>query len=196
MGMVARIVAVTPSANSWFVDHWAPTSPHGADMAKLSSSLGSILRAELDGAQAQTGAGAAQFLLAALGRTVARTIGDGVLSVDVDAGESSAEGVAVPCASEREVSAFELLAAVRRALAAGGAAPRPTDVYFACGAARAAGDRHRLEVYTRLDSELSDTIVVDWWYDTRSFDAATVDELAEQFPLALIELTSEGAVGG
>ena len=51
-------------------------------------------------------------------------------------------------------------------------------------------------MHTRLDSELSDTIVVDWWYDTRSFDAATVDELAEQFPLALIELTSEGAVAG
>ena len=32
---------------------------------------------------------------------------------------------------------------------------------------------------------------LDWWYDTRSFDAYTVEELAEQLPLALIELTSE-----
>lgn len=196
MGMVAPFLAVTPSAASWFVDHWTPTPPHRADMAKLSSSLGSVLRAELVGAQRETGCSAAQILLAALGRTVARTIGDGVLTVDVDAGESTADGVAVPCASEREVSAFELLAAIRRALAAGGAAPTPTDVYFAYGAATIAEDRHRLEVHTRLDAEPADTIVVDWWYDTRSFDAATVDELAEQFPLALIELTSEGGFGG
>src|SRR4051794_3369293 len=31
----------------------------------------------------------------------------------------------------------------------------------------------------------------DWWYDTRSFDAYTVEELTEQLPIALIELTSE-----
>jgi hypothetical protein len=35
---------------------------------------------------------------------------------------------------------------------------------------------------------------LDWWYDNRRFDDYTVAELAEQFPLALIELTSE-AVG-
>ena len=34
-------------------------------------------------------------------------------------------------------------------------------------------------------------VQLDWWYDTRSFDAYTVEELAEQFPLALIEMTSE-----
>ena len=34
-------------------------------------------------------------------------------------------------------------------------------------------------------------VQLDWWYDTRSFDSYTVEELAEQFPLALIELTSE-----
>ena len=32
---------------------------------------------------------------------------------------------------------------------------------------------------------------LDWWYDTRSFDAYTVEEFTEQLPLALIELTSE-----
>jgi hypothetical protein len=34
-------------------------------------------------------------------------------------------------------------------------------------------------------------IALDWWFDTRSFDPYTVRELSEQFPLALIELTSE-----
>jgi hypothetical protein len=32
---------------------------------------------------------------------------------------------------------------------------------------------------------------VDWWFDTLRFDRATVQELAEQFPFALIGLTSE-----
>ena len=36
-----------------------------------------------------------------------------------------------------------------------------------------------------------DLVQLDWWYDTRSFDRHTVEELAEQLPLALIELTSE-----
>ena len=36
-----------------------------------------------------------------------------------------------------------------------------------------------------------DVVQLDWWYDTRSFDPYTVEELAEQLPLALIELTSE-----
>ena len=36
---------------------------------------------------------------------------------------------------------------------------------------------------------------LDWWYDIRSFDRSTVEELAGQFPLALIELTSDGAAG-
>ncbi len=36
-----------------------------------------------------------------------------------------------------------------------------------------------------------DLVQLDWWYDTRSFDPYTVEELAEQLPLALIELTSE-----
>jgi phthiocerol/phenolphthiocerol synthesis type-I polyketide synthase E len=35
-------------------------------------------------------------------------------------------------------------------------------------------------------------VQMDWWYDTRRLDRHTVEELTEQFPLALIELTSEG----
>jgi phthiocerol/phenolphthiocerol synthesis type-I polyketide synthase E len=36
-----------------------------------------------------------------------------------------------------------------------------------------------------------DVLQLDWWYDSRRLDRVTVEELAEQFPLALIELTSE-----
>jgi hypothetical protein len=34
---------------------------------------------------------------------------------------------------------------------------------------------------------------LDWWYDTTRFDRYTVEELAEQFPLALFEMTSDAA---
>ena len=37
-------------------------------------------------------------------------------------------------------------------------------------------------------------LCLEWWYDSRRFDEYSVVELAEQFPLSLIELTSE-AVG-
>ena len=33
----------------------------------------------------------------------------------------------------------------------------------------------------------------DWWYDASRFERYTVEELAEQFPLALIEMTSDAA---
>ncbi len=42
-----------------------------------------------------------------------------------------------------------------------------------------------------------DAMQMDWWYDTRRLDACTVEELAGQFRLGLISLTSEaGAVEG
>ena len=53
---------------------------------------------------------------------------------------------------------------------------------------RAGGCGHALE----LRAYRADGVVqLDWWFDARSFEAYTVEELAEQFPLALIELTSE-----
>ena len=34
---------------------------------------------------------------------------------------------------------------------------------------------------------------LDWWYDTGRFDHYTVEELSEQFPLALFDMTSDAA---
>jgi hypothetical protein len=47
---------------------------------------------------------------------------------------------------------------------------------------------HVLELRAYRDG---DVIALDWWFDGRSFEPYTVQELSEQFPLALIELTSE-----
>jgi hypothetical protein len=47
---------------------------------------------------------------------------------------------------------------------------------------------HALELRAYRDSGV---MHVDWWFDSSRFDRATIQELAEQFPFALIELTSE-----
>ena len=65
-----------------------------------------------------------------------------------------------------------------------------SDVLFAYGDAeldRTVGTLLELHAHRRDGV----SCVLDWWYDTRSFEPYTVEELAEQFPYALIELTSE-----
>ena len=34
---------------------------------------------------------------------------------------------------------------------------------------------------------------IDWFYDASRFDAYSIEEMAEQFPLAVIEITSDAA---
>jgi hypothetical protein len=47
---------------------------------------------------------------------------------------------------------------------------------------------HVLEVRVRRTNDL---VQMDWWYDARRLDRYTVEEMTEQFPLALINLTSD-----
>ena len=49
---------------------------------------------------------------------------------------------------------------------------------------------HALEVRIYRTAGL---LHVDWWYDTSRFDPYTIEELTEQFPLALFEMTSDAA---
>ena len=171
------------------VDHESIEAPQTADLAKLSAPLNSTLTGELDGAQWYLGVAAEEILLAALGLTIARTIGEGVVTVDV-----AGHGGAVPlaCTSAGLATATESLSAVHRTLAAGSAGPKlaaqpPSEIYFSYLGTEP-GLRHTLELRAyRAD----DLVQLDWWYDTRSFDRQTIEELAEQLPLALIELTSE-----
>jgi hypothetical protein len=145
-----------------------------------------------------------ELLLAALGRTVARTIGEGVVAVDV-----ARDGRAVPgaiylyCAGERQMDATEVVRLVHSTLAADAddrylgsadAAAVPAEVLFRYVGTTPARSRiaplpgHALELRAYRDNGV---MHVDWWFDTSRFDRATVQELAEQFPFALIELTSE-----
>ncbi len=53
---------------------------------------------------------------------------------------------------------------------------------------RAEQSDHPLALHIHRDTET--TMHLDWRFDSRRFDHCTVEELAEQFPLALIEVTS------
>lgn len=171
------------------VDHATLEAPQTEDLAKLSAPLNRTLTGELDGAEWYLGVAAEEILFAALGLTIARTIGEGVVTVDV-----AGHGGAVPlaCTSAGLATATESLRAVHRTLAAGSTAPKPaaqppSEIYFSYLGTEP-GRRHSLELRAYREDDL---VQLDWWYDTRSFDRHTVEELAEQLPLALIELTSE-----
>jgi phthiocerol/phenolphthiocerol synthesis type-I polyketide synthase E len=139
--------------------------------------------------------------------------------------------VAVPCVTDRNATASEVLSAVHRTLAAVPhhgighgllryfhgptalqlAARRPSEIFFSYlgtlrqppsnqahvlfdidgpmpGRETPPGLGHALELRAYRTGGL---VQMDWWYDTRKLDGYTVEELTEQFPQALIELTSE-----
>ena len=75
-------------------------------------------------------------------------------------------------------------------LAMAGVAAEKKFVLFANGA-DAATRAHLGHVLELRVHRVGDVVALDWWFDTRSFESYTVQELTEQFSLALIELTSE-----
>jgi len=185
------LIAEFASSPLRIADHETVDAPAAADLAKVSAPLDSTLTDELDGAQWYLGVAGEEILLAALGLAIARTIGEGVVLVDV-AGHSGS--VPLSCTSAGLATATESLGAVHRSLSAGSTAPKvaaapPSEIFFSYLDTEP-GLRHALELRAyRAD----DLVQLDWWYDTRSFDAYTIEELAEQLPLALIELTSEAS---
>jgi phthiocerol/phenolphthiocerol synthesis type-I polyketide synthase E len=64
-------------------DHNVAAPPHIGDLARLPSTLSSELTAELDESQRALRLAADEILLAALGRTIAQTVGEGVIAVDL-----------------------------------------------------------------------------------------------------------------
>ncbi|MCP2623675.1 polyketide synthase [Mycolicibacterium smegmatis] len=187
----------TMGARSWIADHDAAGPAGPADTSMMSTSLGGVLAAELDGARESLGCTTEEIVLAALGRAVARTMGEGLLAVDVDsAGSDSVDGgaqsaarrVVVPCVSRRELSGAELLATARATVSTAEAHPR-ADVSLRINTDGVATvGEYGLCVH--VDHSGDSHLRIDWAYDTRNFDRYTVEELSEQFPLALIEVTS------
>jgi hypothetical protein len=167
--------------------------PVEADLRQLSVPLPAVLSAELDGAAAHLGVLNGKILLAALGRAVARTIGSGVAAVDVDT-----HIIALDCVMPSELDATQLLAHVCSALA-GSTVRRPgqtlAELAFRCAGPVSAEEPlegHALELRAYRSNGV---VQLDLWFDARRFEAYTIEELAEQFPQALIEITSEAIPG-
>ena len=191
-------------ANLQLTDYDAAGRPRTDDMACHSATLSAVLTDELDGAATALGLTSEEILLAALGRAVQRTIGEGFVAVDVARFDDSSYPVALACVGPDRMPATDMLTSVHRSLVALIAHPmeRPvaddpgtdpmSDVLFSFGMpmSRPAGYGHLLELHAHFDGS---AMRLDWWYDPRSFEAYTVEELAEQLPYAMIELTSESA---
>jgi hypothetical protein len=189
-------------ANLQVTDYDAVGGPQLDDLSVFSAPMSEVLTQELDGACLALGLTPDEILLAALGRTIHRTIGGGTVGVDVPGYGTKVYPVALTCAGPESVSASELLASVHHTVGAlsihkvvyGVPADNQmqpeSDVLFVYGdkASDLAGAGHLLELRAHRSG---DVIVLDWRYDTRSFEAYTVEELAEQFSYGLIELTSE-----
>ena len=174
-------------------DHDVVCIPVESDLRQLSVPLPAVLSAELDGAATHLGILNGKILLAALGRAVARAIGRGVVAIDVDT-----HIIALDCVMPSELDATQLLAHVCSALA-GSTVRRPgqtlAELAFRCAGPVSADEPlegHALELRAFRSNGL---VQLDLWFDARRFDAYTIEELAEQFPQALIEITSEAIPG-
>ena len=191
-GMVAPVTY--PSSNVRVVDDEILGRPRPEDLVRLSAPLSHELTAELDGAVDFAGFDVEEVLLAALGRAIARAIGVGVVTVS---GLTVVQPIRLRCAEERGMDANALLADVREALTPGRQlSSSPADVVFSflglppdpsLGPLQLTDGPALGVLAYRAGGELQ----MDWWYDGRRLDRCTVEELAIQFRLGLIGLTSE-----
>ncbi len=172
-------------------DHEAVGRPGPDQVAMVSAPLTSVWTDEFDAALPSLEVSPVELLSAALGRTLSRTVGDGVVAVDLALGAHSATPVLVRCAGPGVLDATELLAWVRDSLAAPIPAGAPDAVslrYIPNATDPTPAPRVPLELRVYPADGL---LQLEWWFDARCFDRATVEEFGEQFPFVLVELTSE-----
>ena len=153
----------------------------------------SELAAELDSAAEWLGVSIEEILLAALGRTFGRTRGDGSVGVNVVDSKQTSRRVSLLCAAALPMGPTEMLQGAHNSLAAA-ARPdvAPEIVLDVSGAAAPGAGGCPLELRVSQDREHG-ALRLDWWYDTARLDPYSVQEMVEQFPLALIEITSDAA---
>jgi hypothetical protein len=172
-------------------------------LEKLSTPPSEEMTAEVDGATDWLGVAPDEILLAALGRTIARTIGDGVVAIDVT-GERRWLLHAIPllCATSEQASPTEMLRDVHRMLTATPApsAPLSSEVFLNYIGLLTEGTDPSYETPPGLGYSLelrvyrtAGLLHLDWWYDSTRLDRYTIEELSEQFTLALFEMTSDAA---
>ncbi|MUL78352.1 hypothetical protein [Mycolicibacterium sp. CBMA 226] len=176
------------------------TAGTAVDMRRLEAPLSPVIAAELEGGAEYLGVDIEVLLIGALGRAIERVIGPGRAAVDLAAAKERCGGglavlrrLEVDCVSASDVDATAMVHSVRSALAAATANPTDiADVLFSYGMSAIDGDHpgpaHTLEVRA---FHADDALHVDWWYARHQFEPYTVEELAEQFAYAVIELASE-----
>ena len=194
--MVAPSVTWLPGPVVRVADHAAAGAPGHHEIVRLSAPLGQLLTEEFDGALISLRIAADVLLLAALGRAVERTFGECIIAVDMADGVFAGRQAILRCVSARDTHATATLMDADRilALSAVRAGDNGSEAEICLSrvdtAAHLNADRALQLSVHRQDGVLR----LDWWYDSRRFDEYTVVELAEQYPLTLIELTSE-AIG-
>lgn len=194
--MVAPSVTWLPGPVVRVADHDVAGNPGHDEIVPLSAPLSEILSAEFDGALLSLGVAPDVLLLAALGRAVERTLGAGSIAVDITDGAFAGGTAALRCASVHDTDATAALVEAEGSLTLS-AAPSATAAAEAEVALSPTGTAPvELSATRALQlcvSRRDELVQLDWWYDTRRFNSYTVEELAEQFALALVELTSEAA---
>src|SRR5271165_1929063 len=229
-------------------DHDIADPPRVDDLLRVPSTLSSQQTNEIERVRRRFQFTVEGILLAALGRTIAHTVGDGVVAVnlagdarsvlrpDVDprrtvGGFATVYPMSLTCLSRESADVMQVLDDVHDTLKAVphhgighgllrylyaptarilGPLPQPEifvsnegiipdlpsgegPVQFDLDAAMPVRDKvpglgHAIEIRVYRSSGL---LHVDWWYDTRRLERATVDALVEQFPIALTELIEE-----
>lgn len=186
--MVAPSVLPLSTAADGVGDYRVDSPPDLADLAMLSSALSAEVTAEL-GAAVDTvgGGGVERVILIALGRAVGRALGGGALTVRLVSDSPpmvAPETFSLRCLPGTEITLDCLVAAL--CPAASGAADTVLR-YTDSGAPTAPAGGLPLELHARMSRGI---LQMYWWYDVRGFDRCTVEEIAAQFPLALIEVSS------
>jgi len=222
--------------------------PGSDDLARLPSTLTNDQTSEIDRARLRFQFSIEDVLLGALGRTIAHTIGDGVVAVNLAGdgrsvlkpavdprrtvgGFATIYPIPLTCISRESADAMQVLDDVHDTLKTVphhgighgllrylyaptarilGPIPPPEifvsnegvipdlpsgegPVQFDLDAAMAVRDKvpglgHAIEIRVYRSSGV---LHVDWWYDIRRLQRATVEALVEHFPIALTELLEE-----
>ncbi|AQA05607.1 hypothetical protein BVC93_28155 [Mycobacterium sp. MS1601] len=194
--MAAPFITRQPGQVVRVADHSPAGVPGHKDIVALSAPLSDVFSAEFDGAVEGLGIAADALLLAALGRAVERTLGAGFVAVDIADGKFAGATVSLRCASARDTDANEMLLETESILGLSGvqAAPGLAGAEVSLSPTGVAPveitETRALQLCVSRRDEL---VQLDWWYDLRRFNSFTVEELAEQYVLALVELSSEAA---